>query len=557
MLTVTKRPTPLSSFQPFNQVPFKFTADMNEVWQTTPTPAVYTLEIIGTAFTGSIVIDGITFVVNNTTDFTPTSFKMVGGDAEATLTNLVGALRSRPSFLQNWTWYISPTLTGRALTLVAKSSGYVAKECAATFSIAPTTDLLTPNVLGVMKPNMKFIYQLSVRDNFSPYLEHQCTELKFVEPKTFNNSDIEEIYVDFAKAVQAQLTLELIQLQCDLPVWNLSAGKLFTIMYGTSSTNFSGEQDNYLYEGAKFFGVYFNYDKLDSIEKYCRKDPNISMDKGRPFNQFFDLDKKVLAKDSVAWAYIYYNGIDYLQEPKPVEVKLVVEAIQINGLNTYGTLERRELIVDDLNSVKYGIAAMPIGMGNLGLSYVSPANQVLLTFKAEALMPNGSTQTIQLYQYKYNICTCCEDKYEFYFLSRTGAFETFVVTEDYEVIVETSQTEYQTYQVGRNFTTNDGQNVLDFIERNKRGSVVQSNSSSKKEIKFVFKGRSDKQLSEFIESFVLSEKRYMRLNYNSDTATLWVAPVTIKHSSLPMYKSNGILVQELIVVVDSKDLMSW
>lgn len=556
-LLIRKTPTPAPFFQPSSQVPFIFSATADEAWAVQPVPASWILEIEGDIFTGSVVLDGVTFVVENTADFTPTTFKCVDGEPLTTLTNLTKAMGCRPKFLEKWQYYLTTTTLGASLTLTAKSASYISGEFSTDIVGTTPTETFTPNVQGTLKPNFKFVYQMSVKENFSPYVEYPCHPLQYVEAKVTQITNLDDLYINLSEVAKAFLKTELIRKRCDEGLWNYSAGKVFTIRYGVSSTLFDGTENVYLFSAGEYFIINSAIDTIAGVEPYVRRNPSDSLYKGRALNQFFDAPMHLGTK-SIAWAYIYYNAIDYIQDPKPVEVKLIVEAIQYKGLNTYGTLERRELVVEDLNSTNLGVAALPIGMGNLGLVYDPNATNVLLTFKVEAFMPDTSTQTITLFSHNYPICTCCDNGLEIYFLSRTGAYET-IIFDDYKHITtsEVTQNELSSERYARNFSPSDSSLINDYLKRGEVGGKTQFNGTATKDIKLTYTARPSKELSKFLESLLLSESRFIRDKYDTARGWLYATPFTIKHSSSEIDRATGLLKFEVVISIDTTELQEW
>lgn len=554
-MIVTKTPTGGLYFQPSCQVPFGFKLNNDEAWFTTPVPAEYILEIEPDIFTGSITIDGIFVIVAAGDPFTPVSFVSVDGDPIATLTNLIGAITSYPKIMANWTWFIAPTLLGASLTMRAKSSTYTPSAFAVVISgTTPIVDSFTAPVAGVVKRNFKLAWQLSVFDELHQAQETPCHPVQLVEASYGQLRNIESVDIDFASLCSAYLNPSLITVQCDRPLWDYGMGKRFRIRYGTSMKLDNNPPNTVLFDGGTYFVLKQNVDTIDGIAKYVREPPILVDNKGRCLNQFFD-NNLPLGEDSVAWAYLFYNGYDYNQIPKPVSVKLKMNVIQMDDVGyLYGDILTKELVVEDLNSSRIGVAAFPIGMANLGLTKHPLATKMYFNFFTEGTYSGGDTYESVLFNHEYRLCNCAEKVLEVYFLSRTGAIETINFERDYSVELGVTQQEYKTARIGRNFLPSTNL-VEDKLNRQKVGKTTQYNAEGSRTIKVALKARPTEALRDFLESFTLSPLRYLRTKYDKIYGILNVEPITLNHSSYTISKTTGLLTFEAELVIDSTNLL--
>lgn len=554
-MIVTKTPTGGFYFQPSCQVPFGFKLNNDEAWFTTPVPAEYILEIETDIFTGSITIDGIFVIVAAGDPFTPVSFVSVDGDPIATLTNLIGAITSYPKIMANWTWFITPTLLGASLTMRAKTATYIPS----TFAVAiagttPVVDSFTAPIAGLVKRNFKLAWQLSVFDELHQAQETPCHPVQLVEPSYGQLRNIESVDIDFASLCSAYLKPTLITTACDRPIWDYGMGKRFRIRYGTSMKLDNNPPNTVLFDGGTYFVLKQNLDTIDGIAKYVREPPILVDNKGRALNQFFDSNLP-LGDDAVAWGYMFYNGYDYTQTPKPASVKLKMNAAQIDANGAIiGGITTKELVVEDLNSSRMGVAAFPIGMANLGLTKQPTAVKLAFNFFVEGTYSGGDTYETALFNHEYRLCNCDDKHLEVYFLSRTGAIETITFEREYSVEQGVTQQEYKTARIGRNFLP-PTKLVEDKLDRQRIGGTTQYQSEGTRTIKVTLKARPTPALMDFLESFTLSTLRYLRTKYEKNYGILNVEPITLNHSAYSTHKTTGLLTFEAELVIDSTNLL--
>lgn len=505
--------------------------------------AVYTLTVTGAGVSGNVRIAGKTFTVNNLiSDYNSSQFNADSGDAIITATNLLNAVKSNIDIYPYYTFSLTPSGPNYILTVQAKEIGYIAPTPfdAGTIGWAYTFTQGTPLLL---KEGYKYAYQLIMIEPDGTEVE--CMDIQTVKPRYDYEGGAEvAVCFDLVNIAANYVKTYFPSSQPDEYLWDPTAVRKFYIRFGYvdrvgCTTLESGFRNDY--------AIWLVNHAASVTEKNGPVDYAPDPFSGVPqFKKLMTSRSGVripLCSDTYAWIYGFYNGVIGTGN-----VHLAVRYFfydcngdQIAWLYHDDPFTGKPNGYDTYNTDSNGVFIIPIGGANKPLAWpAGTAKVVVIVGKiVNDDSVNGFFQQYEEYVYYVSDNCDCNDV-EAYFLCEAGGYDTILFERFQEIGLTTEQSQV----TFRDFCRDFQDNVPNWQEYLSETGRDQYKTIARRRFKVsTRKFPNDETHKRFIEQFITSEHRMVRVHYS---ATEFLAQkINIVHSDFIIEKEKGFARYEL------------